>query len=287
MNVQKSIARVQKSMKLDGEFRTAMMKCTAGRSDSDLIETFQKLEVEYQVLLKETKPDDQLLTEQMLQEKLADLKDWFARALENAGQHRNAINAYEEAATMFEAVEKPAEAQRSRDKGGELRLDQGVDFDEEILRLRDRLESVQAGSLERVQVLTSLGELHSKANDDFEAVKYLEQAEQELAELGGHPSDKDLLSDLTKTIGAINSGQKVAGGSAIETGIQRRALTQRILLAIGNAYRTTDPNRAAEYESRLNQLDDGKETDLRDLMGKFLDSGQDVTRFLKTISKKE
>lgn len=285
MNTQRSVARLQKSMNLDKRLMRAMMSVTAGRSDSTLVETFDELLAEYQGLLEGTAPDEQLLTEQILREKLADAKDWYARALEAVGRVSEAIEAFEQAAAMFDAVGKHSEAQRSRDKAGEIRIEHMADFDQEIKRLRNRLEAARPGTLDRIQVLVWLGELHSKANDDFEAVKYLEQAEKELAQLGGHPSDGDLLGDLRNTVEAINSGEKVAGTSAIEMGLKRRALTQQLLLALANAYRATSPDRAAEYEERLQKLDEGKNSDLRDLIGRYLDSGEDVSAFLASLSK--
>ena len=105
--------------------------------------------------------------------------------------------------------------------------------------------------------------------------------------LGGYASDGELLSALADSMAGINKGEHVPGASPIENAMRHRALTQRLLLAIGNAYRNTDPTRAAEYEERLRRLDNSSASNISNLMGQFLDAGQNVTKFLQNIQKKK
>ncbi len=281
MSISSSMERLRRLMDLDKQFRTAMMTCTADRADTALFDLFSKLESGYSALLRETTAQDPLIKPIDLRQKIADLTDWRARALETARRFEEAVEAFETAARLFEEADKPDAAQRSRDKAGNLRLELSGDFDAEISRLRDRLNTAHQGSLDRVEVLVALGELHSRANDDFEAIETLEKAEAELAALGGHPTDDNLMGQLVESVQRIEKGEAIAGSSPIERAVQRRALTQRLLLAMANAYRTTNPGKAAEYEARIAALDDGKNSDLRELLGQFLDAGQDVTAFLK------
>lgn len=281
MSISASIERMQTLMDLDRQFQTAMMSCTAGRADVDLFDLFDSLERGYAALLRETDADDPLVTPLDLRQKIADLTDWRARALETARRFEEAVEAFDTAARLFTEAKKPDAAQRSRDKAGSLRLELVGDFDAEISRLRDRLKSAQRNSLDRVEILVALGEFHSRANDDFEAIDMLETAESELTALGGHPTDDNLMGQLLESMGRIEKGEQIAGASPIEQGMQRRALTQRLLLAMANAYRTTNPEKALEYETRIAALDDGKAADMRDLLGQFLDADQDVTAFLK------
>ena len=281
MSITDSMGRLQRLMDLDKDFRTAMMACTAGRADGALFKLFTELEAGYSDLLRETTAQDPLIKPIDLRQKIADLTDWHARALETARRFTDAATLFETAAKLFEEAGKPEAAQQSRDKAGNLRLELSGDFDAEISRLRDRLTNSDQGSLDRIEIQVALGELHSRANDDFEAIDLLEKAESELAALGGHPSDDSLLGQLAESVTRIEQGEAIAGSSPIEQGVKRRALTQRLLLAMANAYRTTNPAKAAEYEARIAVLDDGKDSDLRDLLGQFLDAGQDVTAFLK------
>lgn len=273
--------RVNRLIDLDKEFQTAIMNCTAGRIDDSLFDQFANLESGYSLLLEESEEGDQLVQPKDLRKKIADVTDWRAQALKGVHRFKEAIEAFESAAQLYTKVGKPSAAQQALDKAGELRLELSGDFDAEISRLRDRLETVKPASLERVEVIIALGELYSLANDDFEATAVLEEAQTELAKLGGHPSDSDLLGSLMESVQRVEKGEQIAGRSPIEIGIRRRALTQRLLLALGNAYRTTNPTKAGEYEARLRELDDGLKSDLRGLIGQFLDADQDVGALLK------
>lgn len=272
-------------MALEGEFRNATMACVAGRAEEDIFTKFAELESGYNTLLEETEADDTLVSAVDLRNRIADLTDWRGRAFENARQFDEAIDEFDRAAQLFDAIGKTAEAQRSRDKASEVRLETTADFDMEIERLRQKLETVQPGGPEQVKTLIALGELHSRANDDFEAVRLLEQAEAGLLEVGGHPSDNDILGAMADTVAQIEGGELVAGFSSLESSVERRALTQRLYLALANAYRTTDPARAAEYEAKLRSYDDGKRSNMQQLLGQFLDADQDVGRFLKGLHR--
>lgn len=285
MDIENSLKRMQTSMALDKSLMTTTMAILARRDDPKPLETLKEIKTGYQQLLKSILSDEQLVTEQMIREKLADVEDWIARALENCGQLHKAAEAFEHAAVLFEAVDKQTNANQARDNAGALKLDLDADFDEEIERLQERLDATPDGSLERIQVLVALGELYSKADDDFEALKYLELAEVELNKLGGHPSDNEILRGLNNTVADINSGKEVAGFSAIETNLKRRALTQRLYLALANAYRVTNPKLAEKYEALLKKLDSGKDTSMSDLIGKYLDCDQNVSKFLANLPK--
>ncbi len=287
MDVSKNIERMQAFMDLDGRYRTAMMTCTAGRVDEALLGQLTQLESGYQLLLRETTPEDMLVKAEDLRQRIADVTDWRGRALENARRFDEAIIEFDRAAELYDAIGKSADVQRSRDKAGNLRVETTGDIDAEVKRLRARLEDAPPDHVDRIQILITLGELHSRANDDFEAIRLLKKAEAELLELGGHPNDGDLMAALGDTVKRINEGEQVAGLSAIETGMQRRALTQRLLLALGNAYRTTDPKQAALYEDRLRSLDQGKDANMQELLGRFLDAGQDVQKFLGDLPGKD
>lgn len=286
MNVARSLERMEKFMDLDHRWRAAMLACTGGRADDSLIDELSDLEVGYAALLRDTKADDTLVKADDLRGRLAEVADWRARALETMRRLEEAMPEFERAARLFAEVGKTAESQQSLDKASDVRIELTADFDAEIQRLRARLDSTQPGSVDRVQVLIALGELYGRANDDFESIRFLEQAETELEALGGHPSDRDLVADLGETMRRIGTGEQPGGLPPIATGLQLRVLTRRLLLALANAYRTTDPARAKEYENRLKALDDGKEWDLQDLVGRFLDADQDVGKFLENLSRK-
>lgn len=283
-----SIKRMEQFMDLNKELRTAMMEITASQVDNQLLDQMADIGARYQALLDTTTPGDIFIQSNTdaIRQQIAETADWRARALQNVRRDDEAIAEFERAASCFRQVRKHAEAQRCIDKAGEMRLSKTGDLDAELNRLNIKLNDATPGTLPYVELLISLGELHIDVNDDFKATEYLHQAEEELKNLGGYSSDKELLSSLFESIGNINNATHVPGNSPIENAVQHRALTQRLLLALGNAYRTTDPARAAECEERLSNLDSGKDSDMRELMKQFLNADQDVSKFLENFQKK-
>jgi len=272
---------------LGKELKTAMMTITAARVDDRLFEKLADIETRYQSLLNTKEVNDLFIqsNQDSIHHQVAELAEWRARALETARRVDEAIAEFERADRLFSQIGKQVAAQRCRDKANELKLSATGDFDAELERLHIRLKNAIPGTLSHVELLIALGELHSSVNDDSEAVRCLHRAEQELENLGGYASDGELLNALTDSIAAME-GEHALGLSQIENAMRHRALTQRLLLAIGNAYRNTDPTRAAEYEERLRRLDNSSDSNIRELLGQFIDADQDVTTFLQNIRKK-
>jgi len=284
-----NINRMEQLMDLNKEFRTAMMQITAAQVDQQLLDQMADIGARYQSLLDTSTPGDIFIQSNVdaIRQQIAETADWRARALQDTRRDDEAIAEFERATNYFRQIGKHAQAQRCIDKAGELRLSKTGDLDAEFNRLSNKLKDATPGTLSYVELLISLGELHSNVNDDFKAIEYLHQAEKELKNLGGYSNDNELLSSLFESIGNINNATHVPGNSPIENAMQHRALTQRLLLALGNAYRTTDPARASEFEERLRNLDSGKDSDMRELMKQFLNADQDVSKFLENYQKKQ
>jgi len=277
-DVQEAMKRMQAKMALDKSMLTSQMACTAGRVGDDLIAAIQQCIEGYRQLLDTTPPDDMLVRPDDLEKQIADATEWLARTYETAERFDEASASYEEAGRLYERRGDQTGVQRCLDKAGELQIYVDGDLDAELQRLQQRLVSAEPGTLDHVQVLIMIGELFAQAHDDFEAEKYLKEAEAELEAVGGLPSDGALLSDLAGSIHGIMSPSGTQGPTPVEVGLQQRLLSHRLYLALAGIYRKTRPELAAKYEAEVKQTVSG---DLSKTLGELIDCGGDVSEFLR------
>lgn len=278
-----SMENVFKKIDLDKESVRLMMVCQADRIDAKLYHDLSRLEDDYNILLEKVGPNDPFVKQSSILYKLADLLHWKGNVLRKDRRFEEAVNAFETAAQQFDQLGESDSAQRSRNKAAALQLEMSEDIDNEFDRLDDLLKSAEPGSLDFINLLITQGELYSRANDDSSSVEKLNVAEEALEALGGYPSDEELAENLIESIEQIENGDVIVDSSPIMRGIKRRALTRRLWLGMGKAYRTTDPDKALEYEEKFKSTDDDKDFDPRELLGQLLDAGQDITAFLNKL----
>lgn len=253
MSTSEQLVRMQRLMALGNEQTRLMMRAMPGSVSAEVVESLEALLANLRDLADGARPGDILVTRPVVEERIADVTEWIARAHDSLNQSARASEYYRRAAELYRTLGQAQAAQRIEDKIGELRLHAEQDIDGETKRLIARLEDTEPGSIEQAKVLVALGELSTLGGDDFGAVKWLQKAEEIL---GGRPPDADaLLTSLATSLQRIVSGDAGAGPSAIEEAMALRALHRRLFLALSNAYRDSDPDASASYAERAAALD--------------------------------
>lgn len=246
--------RMLQMMGLDQDMQGLMMRAMPGvctRADTDAL---LRLQGAYRVLQTSALSTDVLVTAEMLRQRLADVTEWTARAFDSRNEPADALAHYQKARELHAALQDSGAVARIDDKIGEIRL-QGFDgLDGELVRLRQRLEDRRLDAFDRAKGLVQLGELLSKAGDDFEAERVLLEAERLLSATPNLGRD-DLLARLAESVKVILDGSASSGAVPIVRAMELRALYQRLYFALGNACRDTDPERAQAYEKLLDAFD--------------------------------
>lgn len=249
-------ARMTKMMDLDRRMTSGMMRAMPGVCTSGDVAHLIELRDGYGELKASARPSDMLVTVDTLEERIANVTDWIGRALDSMNQSSEALPYFEEARALYAALGKSDVVAQLDDKIGEINVHVGGGLDAELTRLRVLLEHGGLGQLDRARVLIQLGELLSKAGDDFEAAEHLIEAEGLLAE-SPNPSDGQLLESLADSVRGIMGSTTSSGeDTPIVRAMTIRALHQRLYFALGNAYRETHPEKAMAYEEKLATLDE-------------------------------
>lgn len=211
--------------------------------------------------------------------RMADVLETTARAYDSLRDSQQAVAYFERAAIAFDEVGQQEHAERCRVNIARIRAADNPNLDQEITRLQGLLETLPESSLKHVEALISLGELHAKEGDDYEATQLLQKAQVVLQAMGhGDPGDQDAAAVLRQSVQRIMSGQHSGGPTQIETLVWVRTLYQRLYLALAQLFRETDPDRASDYSQRLERLE---RTDMTEHhLGQVIDAlGEDLRRF--------
>jgi len=247
--------RMLKMMDLDRSMLGSMARAMPGvctRSDVDvMIQTRDG----YQELYAGSLPSDGLVTMDTLDQKIADVTEWIARGLDSIRDSTQALAYFQEARQLYAARNDAVAVARIDDRIGDIRVQSEGALDEELARVRRQLESNGLDPLVRAKALVILGELLSKAGDDFEAEKALLEAETLLAATPNLNRDQ-ILRSLATSLEALGGGAAASGGKLpIEKAMETRGIYQRLYFAFGNVYRDTNPAKAQEYEAKLAAFD--------------------------------
>lgn len=256
---QDDMAKARKLMEIDRRYLPMMADILPGRANARVIAELKAVQSDYERLAKAGPPTFAFYTARDLDGKIADVLESLARAHDSLNQATEARDYYQRAIQKWTAVAQPDKARRCETALARLRLSTDGNVDDEIQRLQANLERTPPNSLARVQALVELAELQSGSGDDFAAEELLLQARDEMAALGYDsatgPSGTDLANALQQSLRGIMSGQGGGGPSPIEIQMQARDLQRRILLALAQIYRESDPAKAGEYLRQSKEMD--------------------------------
>lgn len=248
--------RMTKMMELDRAMQSAMMRTMPGVCTRNEVNSLAQIREGYRELQATAQPSDMLVTPDTLNERIADITEWIGRAHDSMHEGAEALSYFKEAQKLYADLGRAEVVARINDKIGEIRVQDEGDLDAEFQRVRKRLDGGGLDTLDRVKTLIQLGELLTKAGDDFEAEQPLLEAERLLAATP-NMSHNQILWSLVDSVQSIVAGTATSGENApIVQAMQVRGLYQRLYFALGNIYRDTNPAKAKEYEEKLATFDD-------------------------------
>jgi tetratricopeptide (TPR) repeat protein len=242
-------------MQLDRRLLEAMPKIMPGIANDALVQDLSSIQHGYEELLAEGPPSFALYTLDNVRFKIADTENFIARAHDSMNHVDEAASFYRQAAQHYQEVGATEQAERSRASLGRLQFAADADINVELQRLQAELDRAEVNTLAHVQALVELGELCCKTGNDFEAEQHLQSALEELKECGGDPSGINLADALSQTLQSIAQGTAKPGVTPIEQKVLVRGLYRRIYLALGQIYKDTDPNKAAECLAKAKDRD--------------------------------
>ena len=242
-------------MQLDRRLMEAMPRIMPGTANDALLEELSDIQRGYEELLAAGPPSYPLYTLDSVRIKIADTENFMARANDSLNRVEAAAEYFEQAAQHYDEAGASEQAERSRASLGRLRFAAEADVNVEMQRLQSLLDQTEVNTLPHAQALVELGELCCKTANDFEAEQQLQAALDELAQCGGDPGGINLADALTQTLQAIQQGTAKPGATPIEQKILVRDLYRRIYLALGQIYKETDPDKAAEYLAKAKNRD--------------------------------
>jgi tetratricopeptide (TPR) repeat protein len=274
MNPPDDLAKTRRLIEIDQRYVVAMPDTMPGRASEAAIKSFESIKADYDALIDAGPPSFALYKIEDVMVKSADVTESIARTYDSLRNDAQAAVYYEQAATAYERCGHPDKAQRCRSALAQVKLSAGGDIDDELQRLQAWRDTLDPASLEHAKATVQLGELFSAAGDDFEAERYLREAEASLQQGGfDNPGGGNLADALTQSVSRILSGEHVSGPTDIETQMAVRDLHRRIYLAYAQIYRTSDPDRAAELLKKAEAMDSSDvNQQFSDTMMKSLDS---------------
>lgn len=254
------LEKVHRLMEIDARYVAAIPKVMPGQASQAVIVELQGVLKSYALLYREGEPSFKFYTLADLVGKMANTTEFIARAYETLTDLAQARDHYQRAAQLFESVGRQDEADRIRTTATRSELAATGDVDADVRRLRDDLSGLSEPSLRRVGVRVELGELTSKAGDDFEAASILRAALEELRGLGyEEPRPDEVASSLEATLRGIEDGTAKAGETEVEQMVLVRGLYLRLYLALAQAARETDPEEARRYQALAQTLHGSEE----------------------------
>lgn len=256
---QGDLAKVQKLMALDRRYLPLLADIMPGRATPKTITELETLREDYERLAAAGPPDHPFYTPKDLRGKIADVLESIARTQDSLNRVEEARDHYQRALQAWAEIGQPEKVRRCETALARLRLSTEGNVDAEIQRLQSALEETPSDTLAHVQNLVELAELQSGGGDDFAADELLMQAREEMTRMGygtpTGPSGIDLAGALEDSVRAILSGQGGGGPTPIETQMQARGLQRRILFALAQICRDSDPAKANGYLQQAKQMD--------------------------------
>lgn len=198
-----------------------------------------------------------------LQRKVAEARHALARVHESLDDLDAAETEYAGARAIYAAIGATRDVEGCDRSLRELRRHRDGDVDSTLDDLRDRLAATH-DPLDRAALTVELAELHASVNDDFEAQDLFEQAEALLGPFRREATGGATADALTSTLSAIMSGQQTPGETGVERSMRIRGLLRRVYQGLGQILREQDPDRAAGYLDRLDDLEGSLDEGSRD-----------------------
>jgi hypothetical protein len=139
--------------------------------------------------------------------------------------------------TKFDEIGQVENATRSRENIAKIKASIGGSFDEELIRLRTKLEGLTDGTLKYFTTLTEIGELYMKGGDDYTAKDTLEKALTGLEKSGyPDPSGRPSINLITSISNEVMSGD-LSNLGKFEELVLVRGLHKRIYQSLAQIYR--------------------------------------------------
>jgi tetratricopeptide (TPR) repeat protein len=228
--------KVMRLTELRNRHMLSMPNIMPGKASESVLEEFKRIYAGYDELIKAGPPEFEFYTMDEVRANMADVLDMIARAYDSMRLEEEAIRYYEKAASAFDEIGQADNANRSRENIAKIRASIGGSFDEELQRLRTKLEGQTDGTLEYFTTLVDVGELYMKGGDDYTAKDTLEKAQLGLEKAGypdpsGHPS-MDLITSISNE---VMSGD-LSNLGKFEELVLVRGLYQRIYQSLAQIY---------------------------------------------------
>lgn len=246
------MARLTQFMDLTQRRMTLMLSAMPGRATAETTAQARAILAELDAIAAAVQPGDPL-TPRMIEESVADVTEWLARAHDVLDELGPALEHYTRALELYRGLGDSAAVTRLESRVADVKLLVGHDVNAELKRLMEALEDVEAGSQHEAAVLIALGELTLKSYDAHGALKWLKRAE---AILGAEPISADeVVRRLIETVVALQESTAQPGTTGVERAIERLALYRRLWLALMGAHAPTDPEESKRYERLSEALD--------------------------------
>ncbi|WP_328473599.1 hypothetical protein OHA21_12930 [Actinoplanes sp. NBC_00393] len=184
-----------------------------GRADAALLDELGEVLAGYERILADGPPGDGLVSEADLLRRCAEVHDSMARTTEVLGRREEAARHHEQSALLHRRAGDEHEAAEAGRRRARLASEDAGDVDAEVVRLQAAIDAATGPSVEAVQRVLELAELHQRTGNDFDAIPLLQRAERELAELGypdpAGPSPQELAQALTGFARSPESGARL------------------------------------------------------------------------------
>jgi tetratricopeptide (TPR) repeat protein len=204
-------------MDLQRRHLALLPRTMVGRADIALLEELRGVLAGYEQILAAGPPDDALVSEADLLRRCAEVHDSMARTAEVLDRRQEAVRHHEQSALLHSRAGDEHEAAEAERRRARLGSEEAGDVDAEVIRLQAAIDAGTGPSVQAVQHVIELAELHQRTGNDFDAIPLLQRAERELAELGypdpAGPRPRDLAQALTGFVqhaGSADLGERSA-----------------------------------------------------------------------------
>lgn len=269
---------------LDHRYMMALPKCIRC-ADENLAQEIQQILADYEKLLQKKPPKLPIYDIESVRSKCADTHCLLASCYESMQEpnYDLARNHLTTACDIYAELGKDDKVRSCQERIEGLTLPHYGDVDQEIARLRKKLDSLTEASIEYVDVLVELGGLYRTCGDDYEAEQLLLQAKETLdQDYGGDVTGQDLANSLIQSVVEINQGRESSGSSLLPTAIRVNNLYRLIYVGLARIYKSTNPQLAAEYLEQAAKRDSREQNDeFSQLMLQSLNSGHLRELFLE------
>ena len=233
---------------IDRRERVEMLNLPLGRTQPETAARLEQIVDDYRRLAPECHRAS-ALDRRTVDRKLAGAIRSLAIARSNLGELAEAGRLHREAEKIYTALGAPSDARACASGIADLRLRAERDVDAALAELHARLEAATQ-PLDRADVDLDLADLHFSRHDGFGAEEYLRDASRLLGPYEHRASGAATAEALASSMSQLLRGGAFEPGGIEET-MRIRALLARLYRGLARVW----PDRAADYQERLLQLE--------------------------------